>query len=279
MAEQTRQALQRVFVVVDPKRLVQPALERGEWVAARNGAILHVFCCFGEEGMGADEPAARLAIERMLHWLERIVQKSRADGIQTEIQVEWNSDWRERIAVAARECGADMIVKTVSRHLGFARQLKATSDWTLLRQANCPVLLIDPSRPPRPKRILAAVKLNPDGEEYVVLNKQVVELAHRIAGALDAELDAVTAYKGDEIYFDRQRLADSCRLPRNRVHAVEGAPHRAIADVAEALDADVLVIGCASRSGRDGGSIFGDTAQRIIDAVDMDFVVIPAGQE
>jgi universal stress protein E len=276
MAAESVQELQRIFTVIDPYRLVQPAFERGEWVASRNGAILHLYCCLGEEGVAADDPAARFAMERARRWLGRLTQEARDYELKSEIQVEWNANWRDRLAEAARECHADMIIKTVSRHSRIARQLKTTSDWTLLRKAHCPVLLIDPARPPQPKKVLAAVKLNPGSEEYSILNEQVVGLSHRIAAALDASLDAVTVYKGDEIYFDRQKLADRCGLPRNRVHAVEGTPHRGIASVADELGADILVIGCANRNVNEGGSIIGDTAQRIIDAVDTDLVVIPA---
>lgn len=276
MAEQAEQPLQRIFTVIDPHRLVQPAFERGEWVAARNGSILHLFCCLGDDGVSADDPAAVFARERAERWLRRLTDEAGEYEIRTEIHVEWNPNWRDRIVEAARECDADMIIKTVSRHTGLARQLKATSDWTLLRQAHCPVLLIDPARPPQPRKILAAIKLNPGSEQYTELNEQVLGLSRRISQALDAELDAVTVYKGDEMYFDRQKFADRCGLPRNRVHAVEGTPHRGIAKVAEDLGSDILVIGCANRNLKEGGSVIGDTAQRIIDAVDTDLVVIPA---
>lgn len=276
MAEQSQQQLQRIFTVIDPTRFVQPAFERAEWVAARNGAILHLYCCLGEEGVAASDPAAIYAVERTVRWLKRLTQEAGEYELRSEIQVEWNPNWRDRLAEAARECNADMIIKTVSRHSGLARQLKTTADWTLLRRAHCPVLLIDPARPPQPKKILAAVKLNPNSEEYSILNEQVVGLSHRIAAALEAELDAVTVYKGDEIYFDRQKFADQCGLARNRVHAVEGTPHKGIARVAAESGADILVIGAANRNVKEGGSIIGDTAQRIIDAVDTDLVVIPA---
>lgn len=276
MADQPEHKMRRIFTVIDPERLVQPAFERGEWVASRNGSILHLFCCLGEEGIAPEDPKAVFAVERARSWLERLTKDDRELAVETEIHVEWNPLWRERIAVAARECDADMIIKTVSRHSGFTRAIKATSDWTLLRDAHCPVLLIDPTRPPQPKRILAAVKLNPNSEQYSLLNEQVMAVAHRMAAALEAQLDAVTAYKGDDMYFDRQKLADSCGLPRNRVHAVEGTPHKGIAKIARELDADVLVIGSANHNVREGGSIIGDTAQRIIDTVDADLVVIPA---
>jgi len=275
MTGESDQDLQRVFAVIDPERFVQPAFERGEWVAARNGAILHLYCCLGEEGIAADEPMAQFAVERATRWLERLTAEVSESKLETEIEVEWDPKWRERIAGAAQACGADMIIKTVSRHSGLTRQLKTTSDWALLKNARCPVLLIDPSRSPQPKKVLAAVKLNPDSETYSVLNEQVLSMSHRIASALDADLDAVTVYKGDQMYFDRQKFADSCNLPRNRVHAVEGAPHKGIAAMARDLGSDILVIGRASHNVKESGMVIGDTAQRIIDAVDTDLVVIP----
>jgi universal stress protein E len=276
MALESVYEVQRIFVVIDPQRLVQPAFERGEWIAARNGAVLHLYCCLGEEGVSGDSPAAAFAVERTVRWLKRLTEEVKEYDLKCEIEVEWNLNWRERIAVAARNCDASMIIKTVSRHSRLGRQLRTTSDWALLRKAHCPVLLIDPERPPQPKKVLAAVKLNPSSEQYSILNEQVVELSHRIASALDAELDAVTVYKGQQIYFDRQKFADSCGLPRNRVHAVEGSPHTGIAQVAKELGSDVLVIGLASHNLKEGGSAIGDTAERIIDAVDTDLVIIPA---
>jgi nucleotide-binding universal stress UspA family protein len=275
MASENQSNLQRVFAVIDPERFVQPAFERAEWIAARNGAVLHLYCCLGEEGVAATEPAAKFAVERAVRWLERLTREAGEYQLQTEIEVEWNPNWRERLAEAARDSQADLIVKTVSRHSGLARQLKVTADWTLLQKANRPVLLIDPLRPPQPSKVLAAVKLNPDSEEYQVLNQQVVSTSHRVAAALEGELHAVTVYKGDQIHFDRQKFADSCGLPRNRVHAFEGAPHKGIAEAVRELGSDILVIGRASRHVGGSGSIIGATAERIIDAVDTDLVVIP----
>ena len=275
MDSDTPEKMQRVFAVIDPERFVQPAFERAEWIAARGGAVLHLFCCLGEEGVAADDARALFRVERAKRWLERLTAEAGEYKLKTEIGVEWSSDWRNRIAEAAAACGADMIIKTVSRHRGLARQLRSTADWAVLRKAHCPVLLIDPERPPQPGKVLAAVKLNPDREEYSVLNQRVISMAHRISGALDAELEAVTVVKGDQMYFDRQKLADSCGLPRNRVHTREGAPHKGIAQAARDLGADILVIGSANRNVKDSSSIIGDTAERIIDAVDTDIVVIP----
>jgi len=177
---------------------------------------------------------------------------------------------------ASRSANADLVVKTAARHSSVRRQLTKTSDWELLRNASCPTLLVDPSLDTNTGKVLAAVKLKPGSETHSILNERVVQLAHRIAAAMDAELHAVTVYKGEDIYFDRQAFANSCGLPRNKVHAVEGNPAKGIAEVAAEIDAGVLIIGCAAKQSPERGIIIGDTAQKVIDEVHADMIVVPA---
>jgi universal stress protein E len=282
VAENTQAAtgadgLRKILVVMDPTRLVQPALEKAEWIAARNGASLHLFCCIWDSEFASDSAASALLIKQTDDWLKRIAQSCREEGIEAVTETNWDPDWRERIAEAARESEADLIVKSVSRHSRVRRQLMRTSDWVVLRDATCPTLLVDNMRPPNPKIVLAAVKLKPSDETHTVLNDRVIEMAHRITEAFQGELHAVTVYRGEDMYFDRQRFADSCKLPRNQVHSAEGQPARGIAEVAERIGADVLIIGCAANQVPERGVIIGDTAQRVIDEVTTDIIVIPAG--
>ena len=276
MSAQPTRPLNTILVVIDPTRLVQPALERAEWIASRNGAVLHLFCCLWDSDVGADTAAQELAVTRAEEWLRRIADSSRQKGLDAVVRVEWHSDWRGRIAGAAEEIGADLIVKLVSRHSYLGRRLTRTSDWILMRDANCPTLLVDEARPANPKTVLAAVKLNPNDAAHTVLNERVIDTAHRIADGVQAELHAATVYKGDDLFFDRQKFATSCGLPRNRVHSSEGKPAAGIAEIAASVDADVVVIGCAAGRTPARGVAIGNTAQRIIDEVTADVVVIPA---
>lgn len=277
MASEAERKLEKIFVVMDPTQMVQSALEKAEWIAARNSAMLHLYCCTWEADVDPVSDVVESAIGRTSAWLERLAATSREKGLEVGVEVDWNRDWREQIVTAAQNQGADLIVKGVARHSRVRRQLMRTSDWILLRNSSCPTLLVDPRRPPNPKTVLAAVKLKPGSDTHTLLNQRVVAMAHRIAGALGAELHAVTVYKGDDIHFDRQRFADSCDLPRNRVHAVEGSARTGIAKVAGEVGADLLVIGCAVNQAPERRSIIGDTAQRVIDEVDTDIVVVPAG--
>lgn len=273
MAEkQTDAPLSKVFVVLDPTRMVQPALEKAEWVAERNRANLHLYCCVYDTHLAFQREAQDAAVEIARHWLERLAEQPRSKGLGVSIEVEASPDWREAVVAAAAGSGADLIVKTASLHGPIARRLMKTADWMLLQRSPKPVLLVNPIQPANTKLVLAAVKLKPGDEAHIALNEQVVTQSHRIAGALEAELHAVTVYKGDEIFFDRQEFADGCRLPRNRVHATEGSVHRGIAEVAERIGAGVIILGCAQGEGA-GSS---DAARRIVDEVrTADVIVLP----
>lgn len=276
MAAASESPVNKILVVIDPTRLVQPALEKAEWIASRNDATLLLFCCVWDEEVGDDAAGSAMIIEQTTSWVQRIADSCEKKGLNAVVDVNWDRNWRERIATVARDQGADLIIKNVSRHSLIRRQLMRTSDWVVLRNASCPTLLVDARRPPNPKIVLAAVKLRPSDETHTVLNDRVLEMAHRLVEAFQGELHAVTAYRGDEIYFDRQRFADSCRLPRSNVHAAEGAPARGIAEVANRIGADVLIVGCAANTVPERGVIVGDTAQRVIDEVTADIIVVPA---
>lgn len=274
MAENGATPVRSVFVVLDPTRMVQPALEKAEWVAARNEAKLHFYCCVYDPHIAFQSEARDAAVETARQWLERLAVRARGKELDVSVEVEWKADWRDAIAAAAASSRCDLIVKTMSLHGPVTRRLGETADWTLLEHCRSPVLLVNPVQPTNTKVVLAAVKLKPADDVHMTLNEQVVDMSHRIADALGAELHAVTVYKGKDVYFDRQQFADRCRLPRNRVHAIEGAVHRGIPEVAAQIGAGVIIVGCVdgARAGKTTGA-----AKLVIDQTrSSDIIVLPA---
>jgi universal stress protein E len=265
--------VRNVFVVLDPTRMVQPALDKGEWVAERNRARLQLYCCVYDTHLAFQRESQEAAIDLAVQWIERLAERARGKGLEVSITVESSPDWRDAIAEAAAASGCDLIVKTASLHGAVTRRLMKTADWTLIQRCPSPILLVNPIQSANTKIVLAAVKLKPTNEVHLGLNQQVVDMSHRIAGVLGAELHAVTVYRGDDVYFDRQQFADGCRLPRNRVHATEGAVHRGIAEVAAKIGAGVIIIGSAERTGARNSE---DAARRVIDEVrTADIIVVP----
>ena len=274
MAIDVATSVRKIFVVIDPKRLLQAALEKGEWIAERNRASLHLYCCVYDTDAPFDSAAQDQLLTRTTAWLDRLAERPRAEGLRVTLQVESNPDWRKAVAAAAAQSDSELVVKTASPHGPLMRRLMETSDWTLLRDCARPMLLVNANSSTNTKTVLAAVKVTPDDAVHIALNEDVVNMSHRIAHTLGAELHAVTVYKGDGMYFDRQHFADQCRLPRNHVHATEGSSSQGIAEIAEKIGAGVLIIGCARDPG--GRSVVGATAQRVIDEVRSDVVVLPA---
>jgi nucleotide-binding universal stress UspA family protein len=268
--------IKNVFTVLDPTRMVQPALDKAEWIAERNGAGLHLYCCLHDADLTT--PAAqKAALQRTKEWLDRLAATARARGLKTAGVVEWSPDWREALVAAAAASECDLIVKTSTAHLRVRRRLVRTADWMLLGRCPVPLLLVNPTQPVNTKLVLAAVKLKPVDEVHIALNERVVETAHRIARAVGAQLHAVTVHKGNELVFDRKVIAASCRLPWTRVHTALGAVHRGIVEVAEEIGAGIIIVG--SSAGVSGTRNRADAARLIVDeARAADIVVLPASQ-
>jgi universal stress protein E len=269
----------RVFVVLDPTCMEQAALEWGEQIARQFGAsqetILHVYCCINEDSVAMvandDSAHAQAETEKRVHgWIDRLVSQPRADGLTVETEVEWHHDWRKSLVVAAERCGAALVVKNMTQHTRFVRMVRETSDWTLIRECHCPVLLVKTGRPYAVEKVLVAVK-HTDDDVYEKANDDILAAARRITADLGATLHAVTGYTGG--HPDRQRFADRCGLERSQVSAAIGAPEKVIAETAERQGSDLLIIARVARP--DSPKELGSTARKVIDEIDTEVLVLP----
>ncbi len=264
-----------IFVVLDPTRMVQPALERAETIVQRTPAKLHLFCCTYDADLAKAEEHQQAVMAELADWLERLAARGRDQGVDVTTQVEWQADWRGAISQGAAAANSSLVIKTASRHSALGRRFLRTSDWTLLRECPCPTLLVsDRSRWDR-KVVLAAIKVKPEDATYDKLNKDVLAVAGVIAEGTGFELHAVAAYKGEAL-LDRQKFADAVGLPRNRVRADAGTPYEVIAQAASDLNAAVVVVGTPGRSIAQDKLSKAHTAHWLIDHVDTDVFVVPA---
>jgi universal stress protein E len=262
---QKAHGLSKVLAVIDPTRLIQPALIKGEWICQNNGAELTVYCCiYDDEAKSEADQQRELNLTR--EWLDRLAVRTRSDKIDVKIQLEWNQDWRSAVAAAASAAKTDMVIKTASKHTAIRRRLMRSSDWTLLKETTTPVLLVSGTEAWKNRTLLAAIKQDPEDATHEELNERIVDIAHTVAEGTGFELYAAVTVPRDDTGFDRQKFADSCRLPRNRVRTGTGSPHKGIADVADEIDADIILIGNPTGS---------DTAGSLIDQVNRDVLILP----
>lgn len=268
-----------VFVVLDPTCMEQAALEWGEQVARGIDAKMHVYCCINGESVavvpGKDAAAVERATEsRVGAWLERLVAAARSEGLAVTTEVEWNPDWRKAIVAAGARQKSALVVKNLTQHSRFTRMVRETSDWTLIRECDCPVLLVKTGRPYAIKKILVAIKHSPGDDTYERANDDLLAAARNLQDRLGASLHAVTCYESGG-RPDRQHFADRCGLPRDQVSAAEGISEKVISEVALAQQADLLIVARVSHP--DNPSQLGNTARRVIDEIDTEVLVLPVG--
>ncbi len=273
----------KVFVVLDPTCMEQVALQSGEEVVrayrTHRGvdAALHVYCCVNPDSVAviADADPAQSqqkTVARVEQWLERLVAKSRQDGIAVQTEVEWREDWRRAIVEAAARQNSSIVVKNMTQHSRFVRLVRETSDWTLIRACHCPVLLVKTGRPFRMQNLLVAVKHSPGSEAYEKANDNILDAARRMASDLGGRLHAVTCYEHGHPP-DRQRFADRCGLSRSQVSAGQGVPEKVIAEVASEQNTDLVIIARVAHP--DAPSAVGKTARKLIDELDTEVLVLP----
>jgi len=259
---------EKLFVVIDPTRMLQPALIKSERIATKHDASLFLYCCVYDERLVDHEAEQQIERELTHQCLERLAAPAREQGLDVEIQVEWDSDWRNAAVAAANAAESDLVIKTASQHSAIGRRLMKTSDLLFLRECTDPVLLVSGRQRWANNKLLAAIKLKPEDETHQRLNERLVDLSHTIATRAGFDVYAVTAHKGEDVFFDRQRFADLCRLPRNRVFSAEGPPEQAIVAIADDIKPDVIVVG-------NPGGAKSNTARLLIDQVETDILVLP----
>ena len=274
----------RIFVVLDPTCMEQAALMWGEQIAQTfidrddNNVMLHVYCCINAESVAVasaeSESVAREETGRRVSaWIERLVAAPRAQGLEVEVEVEWNDDWRSAIVTAANRQKSSLVVKNMTQHSRFVRMIRETSDWTLIRKCESPVLLVKTGRLHAIEKILVAVKYDPENEIYEKANDRILDAARRLTANLGATMHVVTAYPDTGSHPDRQRFADRCGLDRSQVSADMGAPEKVIADTAERQGCDLVMI--ARVASPESRKDLGGTARRVIDGVDVEVLVLP----
>ena len=150
--------------------------------------------------------------------------------------------------------------------------VRETSDWTLIRECECPVFLVKTGKSFKIDSVLVAVKYSPDEERYEKANESILGAARRIAELLGAEIHVVSCYDGDR-RPDRQRFADQIGLLRNQVSAAPGQPEKVIAEVAAERGSDLVIIARVARP--DSPAAVGKTARKVIDEIDTDVLVLP----
>ena len=280
---------------------IGPAMERATELALRNAARLTLTSVVDEipkrrvrraERRGLDLQAALIGDRR--RELDRLADTYESDDLTIDVTVDVGVPFIETIRRVLRN-GHDLVITPEEAGLaGFGSRTKH-----LLRKCPCPVWVVRPARAQHLK-VLAAV--DPDAEAGDPLCQLIMDLATSLTILEDGELDIVHTWEMEGeatlrssayvsmspkevdlmVAVTRDEHSDGLDILLGRydlstfdheVHLVKGDAGRIIPALVVERDINLVVMGTVARTGV-AGLVIGNTAERILDAVDCSVLAV-----
>ncbi|MCK9469379.1 MAG: universal stress protein [Porticoccaceae bacterium] len=235
----------KVLIVVNPAADRQPAVERMATGAHDGQESSEVYLLLAADPSMTDTRANNEAVYRNDAWLAELQKLFEGSGIKVHTRISWSREWADSILYSAQHVGASYIMLS---HPGVGNS-GAFSDefWYMLRHSPLPLTIVQSARPPQKRPVMVALDLQDKG--LVDLNQRVFSAAKKAAEARGSELHLVNAYQDSMNYPDRGRLVNLTGLPNDQVHLRAGEVFKALVDVGQELDPDLVVVGTTRRTG------------------------------
>ena len=296
-----------ILTVLEADTTEQKALSRALHIARLEQAKLTLFIsiydfAYEMTTMLSSEEREQMRyslIEDRKEWIADILEDFDTHGLSIEFDIVWHHRPYEAIIRSALACKADLIVKGTRKHDTLPSVIFTPTDWSLLRKAPTPVLLVKDHDWPPQGQVLCAVHAASESNVHQSLNKELLTSADYMAHKLSANLHVVNCYPGAPATiameipeFDTQnyqasvrefheQALDSLMNTNGDIHAElhlrEGMPEDEIPTLAKELDAELVVLGTIGRTGL-SAAFLGNTAEHVIERLNCDLLALkPAG--
>ncbi|MFT6984589.1 MAG: universal stress protein E [Psychromonas sp.] len=294
-----------ILVFIDPTQESQPALARAVGIAQKDKKVkITLFlCCYDlsyemTSLSSSDERQAMqsLVIKENQDWLETLALPYQENGLNINNQVIWHNRPFQAVIIEVLKNNYDLVVKSTHQHSKLSAILFTPTDWNLLRKCPVPVLLVKHHQWPENGNILCAIDCKSiQDEEHHQLNQQILSEAKIMAEVINANIHIVNAYPSPPMNimlelpeFDPINYEDGLKkfhqktlngyaqannIPKDRTHLRQGLPEDVISEVANEIDAELVILGTVGRSGL-SATLLGHTAEQVIDNLDCDLLAL-----
>jgi len=300
---------QNILVVIDPTTVEQKALQRAIELASKITAdnadsdinVTAFFSIFDFSYemttiLSGDERdnMRQMVIKEKQLWLDDIISSANS-AIKINSQVVWHNRPFEAIINQVIEHKYDLVIKGTHQHDKFKSVVFTPTDWHILRKCPCPVLLVKDHEWPQQGKVLAALNVGSDEAEHLSLNNTITTQAKSIAKLIDADVHLVNSYPGTPVNiaieipeFDASEYnsamqkhhqeamhqhANSFAIPIDNTYVEEGLPESVIENVAQKIDAELVILGTVGRTGI-SAALIGNTAEHVIDQLNCDVLAL-----
>lgn len=210
-------------------------------------------------------------------------------GQKVSLKVVWEKDIHDWVLKRTNR-SLEMVVKTGRRTESFTY---TSTDWQLLRECPCPVLIVAEKKWHRARPILAALDLGSNVKEKIQLNHQIIATAKVMAEAMDTELKLMCAIEIPTLLADLDlvdpvayvneakegmrphiiELASTHKLPESAFRVKRGPVEKVIASDAAKQRAQLVVMGTVGRRGVKA-RLMGNTAELVLRHLKTDVLAL-----
>ncbi|KOC89237.1 universal stress protein UspE [Winslowiella iniecta] len=295
---------QNILVAIDPQQDDQPALRRAVYLNQRIGGKIKAFLPiydFSYEMTTLLSPDERTnmrkgVISQRTEWIREQAHAYLEAGVDIEIKVVWHNRPFEAIIQEVLTGNHDLVLKMAHQHDRLEAVIFTPTDWHLLRKCPSPVWMVKDQPWPEGGKALVAVNLASEEPHHDLLNQKLVKLTRELADMVNhTEVHLVGAYPitpiniaielpdfDPSVYNDAIRgqhlvamkaLRQKFAMDEKFTHVEKGLPEEVIPDLAEHLDAGIVVLGTIGRTGI-SAAFLGNTAEQVIDHLRCDLLVI-----
>lgn len=236
-------------------------------------------------------------IEQRKLAIQPYIEKYASDGIQFSSTVVWQSNEAEAITREVETHNYDLVVKYTKAEESLKSLIVTPVDWQILRKCPTPILVVKDGDWKHQRRILVAVNVSDDeNEAHSSFNDELVSLSMDLADSLDrGNIHLVTAYPptpinmaidlpefstGDgnsglrgQYLLNMKALRQKYGISDDHTHVLEGFPEDVIPQVAEKLEAELVILGTIGRTGL-SAAFLGNTAEHVISKLNCNLLAI-----
>ncbi|HET6628198.1 MAG TPA: universal stress protein [Woeseiaceae bacterium] len=297
-----------VLAIVEPDISPREVVDRSAWLANLTGSTLELLLCDADVGPLGDmifvsneardiAEQIRAAQEAML---EELAQSARDRGVGVASGILDMRPIADGIVHVALDRKPRYVVKATQYHSDAERAFLLDTDWQLIRNCPFPLWLVKPRPIAEKPVIIAAVDPMHSEDEQARLDGVIIEHGKAIAAQAGGELQLLHAYQPmrgvaaaarlnfkpvrlpvDEISRKMEKehrarldaLAAEHGIAPDRTHQLPGSPRDLLPYLAREWNADLVVMGAVAR-GRGSGGAIGRTAERVLDHLPCDVLIL-----
>jgi universal stress protein E len=293
-----------ILAVVDPTIEVQPVVARAAWLAAQLRCPLELFICIHDPD-AKDTDAKRRALEVCRARLTKLAASLAASDPELIVttEVRWDRPLEDGIVRKVLDSNTLLVAKDTHEHATLKQTLFSNTDWNLIRACPVPLLLVKPGFNPPSKHVIAAVDPLHESDTQHELDRAILTFANRLSMAFDGTLHIVHMFdptmaiaaatngmspltmepagmtqeivQANEVSHRRamDTLLSRAAPTQYELHFQRGNVREELPDLAKELGAGFVVLGAVER-GAVGRLLIGSTAERILDRLPCDLIVV-----